>query len=43
VTARGLVRVDLLTSDTHRGLVEAIGATAAWESGSAAEPTVPRN
>jgi transposase-like protein len=34
LTARGLTRVRLVTSDAHRGLVEAIGATlpgAAWQ------------
>ena len=38
LTARGLTGVQLVTSDAHRGLVEAIGATlpgAAWQRSSA--------
>ena len=34
LTARGLTGVQLVTSDPHRGLVEAVGATlpgAAWQ------------
>jgi putative transposase len=43
LTARGLTGVALVTSDAHRGLVEAIGATlpgVTWQRSS--EPTTPR-
>ena len=39
LTARGLSGVELVTSDAHRGLVEAIGATLPGAAGSAAGPT----
>ena len=39
--ARGLSGVALVTSDAHRGLVAAIGATLPGAAGSDAEPTTP--
>ena len=42
LTARGLTGVRLVTSDAHRGLVEAIGAPCPERPGSAAAPTTRR-
>ena len=42
LTARGLTGVQLVTSDAHRGLVEAIGATLPGAAWSGAGPITPR-
>jgi transposase-like protein len=42
LTARGLTGVRLVTSDAHRGLVEAIGATLPAPPGSDAAPITRR-
>ncbi len=44
LTARGLSGVGLVTSDAHRGLVEAIGATlpgASWQRCQSTTDTIP--
>ena len=42
LTARGLTGVQLVTSDAHRGLVDAIGATLPGAPGSGAAPITRR-
>ena len=42
LVARGLSGVSLVTSDAHRGLVDAIGATPPAPAGNGAEPTARR-